>query len=274
MAFDSSTTPADAQQPGPWLRLRGLLPMGLTAILLAAGLTCYGTMMAYRSGVPVSQAMLWTLTMMTIGLAGSILALGWYNDRWRVLAFQRQLARLTESERVAPIVLSGAGELSGLVVAINGYVAQLQNRTARLQLQKKELDIQTRIIEAEMRCVETVVAKITDPVIVTDAFDDVVLTNIAAQKVLGFALGAAQRQAVHRAIANPGIVKLIKSMRSADQPAQRTYKVCLNPETARPENYLISLTRVTDPRGHIHGVVTVLRSASQAVGAGAKQAGR
>ncbi len=232
-------------------------------MLVAAGLSCYGAITAYRQGATGTQAILWTLTMMTVALAASALVLAWYSGRCRIAAMRRQLERLTMTGRCELLSSNGDGELVGLAAALNMCVAQLRNRVARLQLQKKELDIQTRIAEAEKQCVETIVSKLAEPVLVTDAFDEVVLANRAAQEIFGLTLGGGYRQPIHRALRNPGMVQLIKSMRNSEEPPQRNVKVLLNSDTARPQTFRVSLNRVVDPRGHIHGVVTVLRPVHQ-----------
>jgi len=254
----------NSRRTGRWLRVRGLLPFSLPPMLIAAGLACYGAVAARPADPPETHIVLWVLTMLATALAVSALVLGWYSDRWRIAALQRELERLTTSGKTGPICLQVAGELAGLAAALNIYVAQLRSRAARLNLRKKELDIQTRITEAEKRCVQTIVELITEAVIVTDAFDEVVLANRAAQEIFGFTLGAPFRQPIHRAIRNAGMVQLIKSMRNPDEPDQRTVRVCLNSDTARPRTCRASLTRVVDPRGHVHGVVTVLRPADRA----------
>ncbi len=277
------TVPADAldgpERTGPqparssrWFRVHGLLPLSLPPLLVAAGLACYGAATASRD-IPVGmQTLLWVLTTMAIALSVAGIAMGWYSNRWRIAALLCQLEQLTETGKTELIGPSEDGELASLIAALNLYIAQLRNRAARLQLQKKELDIQTRITEAEKRCVQTIVEKIPLAVILTDAFDEVVLVNRSAQEIFGYTLGATYRQPIHRALRNHAMVQLIKSMRKPDEPAQRNVRVRLNSETAQPQTLRASLTRVTDPRGHVHGVVTVLRPEQEAAVARPHQA--
>ncbi len=246
-----------------WVRVHGFLPLALPPLVLAAGLACCGAVLSYRSPAGGIQPILWSLVTMSIALAAAAMALGWYSNRWRLVAIHRRLEELITTGKTEPVALGGAGEMTSLVAMLNVYVGQLQNRSARLGLQKKELDIQTRIAEAEKRCVETVVEQIEEPVVVTDAFDEVVLVNRPAQELFGYTLGASHRQPIHQAMRNPAVVQLIKSMRNPNEPAQRNMTVRLNSDTARPRSYRVSLTRVVDPRGHIHGVVTVLRAAKR-----------
>ncbi|MBN1341843.1 MAG: PAS domain-containing protein [Phycisphaerae bacterium] len=253
----------DWHRKGRWLRVHGFLPLTLPPLLVAVALASGAEVLAYRNESIGLHSILWSLTIMAIALATASLVLGWYSSRWRMAALQQQLEQLTTTGRTELIDIAEAGELAGLVAALNVYVSQIRNRGARMRLQKKELDIQTRIAEAEKRCVETVVEKISEPVIITDAFDEVVLANRGAQEVFGFSLGAAVRQPLHQAIRNPAMVQLIKAMRAPDEPAQRSVTIRLNSDTAQPQTFRASLTRVVDPRGHVHGVVTVLRPVEQ-----------
>ncbi len=256
---EASTDSTRIDQPAAgWLLVHGLLPVVLPPMIIAAGLACYGTIASYRSGPDSTETILWSLVMMAVSLSVAATVLAWYSYRCRLAAVQQLLEELAANGRTRMISPDSTGDLAGLLTALNAYVIKLRGRSTRLHLQKKELDIQTRITEAERRCIRTVVERVGEPVIVTDAFDEIVLVNRAAQEVFGFALGGVHRQPIEQAIGNPAMVQLIKGMRNPEEPAQRTLSVRLNTETALPQRFRISLTRVTDPRGHIHGVVTVL----------------
>ncbi len=257
-AEDAPRTGTAADRNPKWVGVRGAMPMSLPALVLAAGLAAYGALTIHR-GNHASQSIFWTLTVMAIALSAAALVLGWYSTRWRIVNLQRRLEHLAETGAADPLETPDDDELSALIGVLNRYVTQFRHRSARLQLQKKELDIQTRINEAQRRCIETVVEKVSDAVLVTDAFDDVLLVNRAAQELFGFTLGMAYRQPIHRVIQNPAFVSLIKSMRRPDQPAQRNIRIVLNNDTAMPQTLRASMTRVVDARDQVYGVVTVLR---------------
>lgn len=268
-----ATGTAHIRQPASaWMLVHGLLPLVLPPLVIAAVVACYGVITSYRSGPDTTNTVLWSLVMMAVALSVAATVLAWYSYRCRLASVQRQLEELASSGRTRMISPEGTGDLAGLFTAMNAYVAKLRGRSTRLHLQKKELDIQTRITEAERRCIRTVVERVSEPVIVTDAFDEIVLVNRAAQEVFGFTLGGVHRQPIEQAISNPAMVQLIKGMRNPEEPATRTLSVRLNIDTARPQRFRISLTRVTDPRGHIHGVVTVLLPHPQPQVAAAKPA--
>jgi transcriptional regulator with PAS, ATPase and Fis domain len=237
--------------------------LSLVPLLVAAALCGWGAAVCRRPQAGASEYHLWTLTLMLVALGAAALVLSWYGRQWRSAVLLKQIDRLTSKGETEPSCLYGEGDLTSLVAGLNVHIARLHTQAARLRLQKKELDIQSRIAEAQRRCVETVVEKVTDAVMVTDAFDEVVLVNRAAKEVFGFMADSAYRQPIHRLIPNPALVSVIKSMRGPDAPAQRNLRLVLNSDTALPQVFRASLTRVVDVRGQVYGVVTVLRAAER-----------
>ncbi len=244
-----------------WLRVGKLLPLTLPPLIVSAAVSTYGAVMSARlHGLEVQQ-LLWTLAMLSSALATVAMILNWYTGRWHVVTLQRQIDHLVQTGRIEMLAPPTEGDLTSVVACLNVYIAHLKNTDARLRLQKKELDIQTRIAEAQKRCIETVVERIGEAVLITDAFDEVLLVNHAAKEIFGFALDSAYRQPIHLVIQNPAFVGLIKAMRRPEEPNQRVVRIVLNSDTAQPQVLRATMTRVVDLRGHVYGVVTVLRRA-------------
>jgi PAS domain-containing protein len=262
----SNSAVLSAEQRGGWFHVRGFPVLSLVPLLVAVALSSLGAVTCSRPQAGTYGYVLWMLTLMAVGLGAVSLVLGWYGMQWQLAVLLRQIERLGEKGGTGPPCLHGGGDLSSLVAGLNGYLVHLHNQAARLRLQKKELDIQNRIAEAQRRCVETVVEKVTDAVLVTDAFDEVVLVNRAAKEIFGFMGDTAYRQPIHRFIQNPAFESVIRSIRRPEEPAQHNLRLVLNFDTAQPRSFRASLTRVVDMRGQIYGVVTVLRAAGQPAG--------
>src|SRR5262249_40422122 len=69
--------------------------------------------------------------------------------------------------------------------AFTGAVDQFQKREQALRNQLGDLEIRHRVSEAERRQIEAVLHALRDAVIVTDAFDEIVMANQTAAAILG-----------------------------------------------------------------------------------------
>lgn len=106
-------------------------------------------------------------------------------------------------------------ELKPLVAAVNECLAVAQSAMRDAEGRRRELEIQLKVATAERRHAEAVIGSISDAVLVTDPFDDVVLANDAAARTLGFALADADRRPVAELVRDPALVALIREMRQS-----------------------------------------------------------
>ena len=121
------------------------------------------------------------------------------------------------------------------------------------------------MLEAEKRHVEAVIHAISDGVIVTDAFGDLVLANGAAENIFGFHFDAAVRKPAEEVIGDSKFLALLTEMRETglhmphrtvewvrrDSDAEETYRVTFN-------------TVVQAKRGdRISGIVAVLHDVTK-----------
>jgi two-component system phosphate regulon sensor histidine kinase PhoR len=146
---------------------------------------------------------------------------------------------------------------------------QLTQRIDALVNHRRELRIEARVAESELRHTEAVIHAITDAVIVTDAFNEIVLANQAAANLLQFDLEASLRLPMDKVIRDAALAKLIKDTRQFASPGEArhvehkiggpdggaTYDVtlvCLSPDEA------------ADRAGpEARGVVAVLRDVTR-----------
>jgi two-component system phosphate regulon sensor histidine kinase PhoR len=116
-------------------------------------------------------------------------------------------------------------------------------RAEEAELRAREAEIRLRIATAERQHAEAIIYSISDAVLVTDTFDELVLANESAARTFEFDLDAAQRQRVDQVLKDPKVVSLIREMRQSDgrggrrvvehrlrTPAgNRTFKITLSP---------------------------------------------
>lgn len=156
-----------------------------------------------------------------------------------------------------------------LADAINDVMGAAEQSVARANLQVKELEIQLKVANAERQHAEAIIYSISDGVLVTDPFDEVVLANESAARIFGFELAAAGRSPIDSVISDQKMIELIRDMRQSNSrtgrrivehqvrtPAgERTFKVtlsCVSQNEARKD---ASLDRGGE---HNAGVVAVL----------------
>lgn len=158
--------------------------------------------------------------------------------------------------------------LAELTATVERTVAGLRHRAEQLVTQRRELDIQLRLADAERQHAEAILNSISDSVIVTDAFNEIALTNEAAARALGFDRDAAARRPVDQVIHDNTLIKLIKDTREGGDPALRRHVEHVVGHNGRQVVYDVSLASIgpsnerpgTQPHNHeTAGVVAILR---------------
>jgi two-component system, OmpR family, phosphate regulon sensor histidine kinase PhoR len=97
--------------------------------------------------------------------------------------------------------------------AVNRYLTFVKDEIDQTHITAKERQIQVKVLEAEKRHLESVIHAISDGVIVTGAFGDVLIANAAAERTLGFRFDAAARKPVEDVIGDKSFLALVKEMR-------------------------------------------------------------
>jgi two-component system, OmpR family, phosphate regulon sensor histidine kinase PhoR len=110
----------------------------------------------------------------------------------------------------------GHGLMVPVVDALNELLDASDNAISRAQLQVKELEIQLKVATAERQHAEAIIYSISDGVLVTDPFDELVLANESAARTFDFELSQADRSPVDRVLNDPKMIALIKEMRQSN----------------------------------------------------------
>ena len=106
-------------------------------------------------------------------------------------------------------------ELQPLVAAVNECLAVANSLASDAVSQRRELEIQLKVATSERQHAEAVIDSISDAVIVTDPFDEIVLANDAAARALHFDLADAERSPVDSVLTDPTLVGLIREQRQS-----------------------------------------------------------
>lgn len=158
---------------------------------------------------------------------------------------------------------SAALGLTAVMEAVERTVGALRARVDKLVTQRRELEVQVRIAEAERRHAEAILSSISDAVIVTDAFDEVVLANESAARMFGFEPTAIARSPVDQLLGDQTLVKLIKDTREGGPDGPELRRQVEHQIDHRGQQHicdvtLASLTKRTRDKAETMGVVTVL----------------
>jgi two-component system, OmpR family, phosphate regulon sensor histidine kinase PhoR len=137
---------------------------------------------------------------------------------------------------------------------------ELRGRAECLALQKKNLEIQLRLADAQRRQAETMIHGISDAVIVTDAFDELLLANPAAADVFRFDLAACARRPIAELLgpqAAPLAGEIADMRHNAARTSRRSAEYPLEID-GQTRTYSVTFSCVLDNLDQLSGVVTVL----------------
>ncbi|HMB95589.1 MAG TPA: ATP-binding protein [Tepidisphaeraceae bacterium] len=149
-------------------------------------------------------------------------------------------------------------QLFGVVGAINEMIDYAEHSVTDAALKLKELEIQLKVVTAQRQHAEAILYSISDAVLVTDPFDDLVLANDAAARTFGFDLDQAARTPIDRIIADEKMVELIRDMRqSGSTSGRRIVEHELRGEK-NSRTFKITLSCVAGQGDQNAGVVAVL----------------
>ncbi|HEY1628554.1 MAG TPA: hypothetical protein VGF52_01775, partial [Tepidisphaeraceae bacterium] len=123
----------------------------------------------------------------------------------------RKLERLDSSE----------SQLSGVVGAVNDLFDYAEGSVNDAAMKFKELEIQLKVVTAQRQHAEAILYSISDAVLVTDPFDELVLANESAAKAFGFDLSRSPRSPVEQILRDSRMITLIREMRQSHSRAGR-----------------------------------------------------
>jgi two-component system phosphate regulon sensor histidine kinase PhoR len=171
------------------------------------------------------------VTVLAAAGAGALAAL--LRLRRRCAAVTRTLETVGDTPLVDPDALGPAAGVA---------LSAARRAAADAELRVKELEIRLKIADAEREHAQAIIYSISDAVLVTDPFDDLVLANESAAQAFRFNLDGAPRTPVRQLLHDPRMIDLIRQMRQAggrggrrivehevrSGDSTRTYKVTLS----------------------------------------------
>ncbi len=110
-------------------------------------------------------------------------------------------------------------EMRPFYEALEHHTANIEHRASELLNEHKQLSIDLSLSETHRRKAEAVVEAIPEPILVTDAFDQLVLANPAAAELLGFQVEAAVNKPLAELISDHRLVQHIQQVREVNSRA-------------------------------------------------------
>jgi len=208
--------------------------MIMTVGLAIAGCACIAIALAQAMGLPIVGAVLLLLA----ATAGLMSAMANRRDL-KSLSAQLTHRSLTGQPRR---VIAPSRDFAALADAINDTLDQVDRAVSDAAIRVKELDIQLKVANAERQHAEAIIYSISDAVLVTDPFDELVLANESAARALEFDLDSAERAPMEKVLHDEKIISLIREMRQSKSTSgrrivehavktpvgDRTYKITLS----------------------------------------------
>jgi two-component system, OmpR family, phosphate regulon sensor histidine kinase PhoR len=211
--------------PDQWELVRGILIVGGAALCLALGvMTILKNTRTYRRHV-LDHARQWVL-----------------------------------SPDAAAMPAPRDAEIQPLIHPLREKLDELRGRADSLTLQKKNLEIQLRLADAQRRQAETMIHGISDAVIVTDAYDELLLANPAAADLFKFDLAGGARRPVAQLLGDKArqlAADIADTRQNAARSTRRNADYCFDID-GLPHTFSVTLSTVLDNLDQLSGVVTVL----------------
>ena len=196
----------------------------LTPILGAGGFACLAPAIGRLPGAG-HPAGLWPWAgaglLAACAAAGLVAASVARRDCRRVAKQVKEMVAGGRLSPLAPAPGARGTDAESVAGAVNELVSFADRAVADAALKARELEIRLRIATAERQHAEAIIYSISDAVLVTDTFDELVLANESAARAFDFDLGVAQRRRVDQVLKDPKVVSLIREMRQSDAPRGR-----------------------------------------------------
>ncbi|HWE92426.1 MAG TPA: ATP-binding protein [Tepidisphaeraceae bacterium] len=197
-----------------------------------------------------------------------LLILGGIGVAATVALMRRSCDRLA-NDVSRPDALTAAGNVTAadtgfpfLTRATSAVLESAERAVAEARLQAKELEIRLKVATAERQHAEAILYSISDAVLVTDPFDELVLANESAARTFDFDLASSGHSPVDRVLRDPKMIALIREMR---QSHSRTGRRIVEHEVrtaAESRTFKVTLSSISD--GDVPaGVVAVLHDVTR-----------
>lgn len=139
--------------------------------------------------------------------------------------------------------------------AYESLLQQLRERQAALQ----KLEFSQSLAQAAQRRAEAIIANLTDAVIVTNTFGELVQANPEAERLLDFKAAHLLGKPVRQFLRTPALVQLIEQVTQRNGGGQRHTDELTIDSSGKPFWFKVQVGKIVDRATEPIGVITVLR---------------
>jgi two-component system phosphate regulon sensor histidine kinase PhoR len=229
--------------------------LGAETILFGIGASSIGK--AAAAGVGMNR-LVGIFSAFATAIAGCIGLMGMRTLRRRGGMLAASIQRLADSGNKLRRVECPYADLQPLADGVNVLLERAEQAVATAALQVKELEIRLKVADAERQHAEAIIYSISDAVLVTDSYDDVVLANESAARTFEFDLQRAHRSPVEHLLHDAKLIELIREMRQSKSKNERRVVDHEVRTAAGGRTFKCTLSCVADRTDQPSGVVAVL----------------
>jgi two-component system phosphate regulon sensor histidine kinase PhoR len=235
--------------------------MAATAALLLA--LAFQMALWGRSLLP--RGTTWILPIvLSVGVGfGIVLIYRWSLGR-SIHKLSQQFQSMIDSREAGLVMLPEGDELAEIARPINAFLSTVVAESNRLAETNRELSLEVRLAAAEKEQVETIILSISDAVLVTNRFDELVLANHAAEALFEFGMDGAKRKPIDEIAGDPTLVCLIREMRNkAGTTSGRRMVEHLIERDGESRVFNVTLSAIREGSQDPLGVVVVLHDVTR-----------
>lgn len=150
--------------------------------------------------------------------------------------------------------------IDGQSKALDFHTKNIEKRVEELLEERKQFHLETSLISAQKKQIQNILNSISDPILVTSRFDQVVFANTALTELLNLEGKEVHRQPIS-GLVDEKLVRLIRQAREADiraskrkaefETSGRAYALSMSPYEDATES--------TGEDSRTHGVITIIR---------------
>jgi two-component system phosphate regulon sensor histidine kinase PhoR len=202
-----------------WWQSMNVAPhWALAPLALAAAWLAWGAISSAGGGAVISA---WhALGILALILAaGAMLLIALIIRRNALADVYRAISQNTARTREVFDNLPIADELRPLWEAVEQHAESIEKQVAALVEEHKQLGLGLSLANAQKCRAEAVIHSIPEPLLVTDAFDQLVFANAAAEILFGFKLSDMLRRPITDVVQDQKLVRMIRQAREADSRA-------------------------------------------------------
>jgi len=225
---------------------------------MGASAAYYATSMAMKGRGVMSSGVNYLVLALVAALTILMLLVFWRSIHRGISNISRQLTEMARTGETGLVMVRGNNELTEMTVPLNKLLTTVGEEVESLRSEKRELQIQTRITSAEKHHTEAIIFSISDAVIVTNRFDELILANEAAEGLLDFTLQTALRKNIDRIFSDSSLVRLVRETRNHGRSHTRKVVEHTIDKNGTTKTFTITLSCVVTSSDEVSGVVAVL----------------